>query len=420
MELGNSLTMDLSQKLVLTQRMKLSIEILQMNSEELDEFIKKEQESNILIRVEKSSTSVGSYRDDEYDPYSTIGSEDPSFYDLLYEQIGEQKLGRVMKEICEYIVDNIDSRGYLSHWIRHPYNQFDFDRGLEIVRGFEPRGVGADDLRGCLLLQLCEDEVYERILVEDYLEELAYGDKRGIAKGIGITIDTLDRVIERVKNLNPIPSKGYYVEGKKEKLLPDAYVKIVDGRLEVEMNEEVVPKILIEQSEISIYEAKYEKYIKRCRERAQFIINCINQRQQTLKKVIMKTSEKQKTYLLGGKLKPLTLVEVADNLEVHQSTVSRAVKNRYIDIEGSVISLKTFFAKQYRPKHSSGMCEEVTRENIKEKIYEIILLEDRKKPYSDDKIVKILAQKKIEISRRAVAKYREEMKVPASSKRKRR
>ena len=412
--------MDLSQKLVLTQRMKLSIEILQMNSEELNEFIKKEQESNILIRVEKSSASVSSYRDDEYDPYSTIGSEDASFYDLLYEQIGEQKLDRTMKEICQYIVDNIDSRGYLSHWVRHPYNQFDFDKGLKIVRGFEPRGVGADDLRGCLLLQLGEDEVYEKVLVEDYLEELAYGDKKVIAKGIGITIDILDRVIERVKSLNPIPSKGYYVEGKKEKLLPDAYIKIVDGRLEVEMNEEVVPKILIEQLETPLYEAKYEKYIKKCRERAQFIINCINQRQETLKKVIEKTSEKQKTYLLGGKLRPLTLVEVADNLEVHQSTVSRAIKNRYIDIEGSVISLKTFFAKQYRPKQSSGMYEEVTRENIKEKIYEIIMLEDRKKPYSDDKIVKILAQKKIEISRRAVAKYREEMKVPASSKRKRR
>ncbi len=417
----NSLSIGLSQKLFLTQKMKLSLKILQMNSKELNEFIQKEQESNILIKIEKREIGRrNSYKDSEYDPYGEVTEKEISFYDHLYSQIGELSLTQRMKEICEYIVDNIDSRGYISHWLRHPYNQFDFEKCLEIVRGFDPIGVAGDDLKSCLLLQLNEDEIYEKIIIEDYLEDLAYGDKRKIAKSVGIDMKKMIKAIERIKSLNPIPSNGYYIEERREKLIPDAYVKVDGENINIKLNEQVIPRILIEQSESSCGNKKYEKYISKCRKRAEFIISCIKQRQETLKRVIEEVIIRQKEFFLGGELKPLTLLEVADSLEMHQSTVSRSIKNRDIDIDGRIMTLKDLFAKQFKPRNNNGTTDEMTRDYIKDIIYKTVMTEDKNKPYSDETLAKLLLKEKIKISRRTIAKYREEILLPSSSKRKRR
>jgi len=426
MELGNSITIGLSQKLFLTQNMKLSLKILQMNSNELNEFIQREQETNILMKVEKkdmgNSKNIKNSKNNEYDFYKDIDGKEISFYDHLYSQIGEQSLTEKMREICEYIVDNIDSRGYLSHWLRHPYGQFDFEKGLEIVRAFEPRGVGGNDLKACLLLQLDSDEIYEKIIVEDYLEELAYGDQNKIAKDLGINIEKTKKAIKRIKNLNPIPSNGYYIEEKREKLIPDIYITVdkVNKNIDVKLNEEIIPNILIEQTEISTQDKKYEKYLIKCKKRAEFIINCIKQRQETLKKVIEEVVIRQQEFFFNKELKPLTLSEVATSLGIHQSTVSRSIKNRIIDIDGRTITLKELFAKQFKPKNDDGTTDDITRKQIKNIIYEIIMAEDKNKPYSDQILVKLLLKDKIKISRRTIAKYREEISLPSSSKRKRR
>jgi len=421
MKLENSLSIGLSQKLFLTQKMKLSLKILQMNSKELNEFIEKEQETNILIKVEKRDIGTkSSYKDNEYDLYKDLAGKEISFYDHLYSQIGEQTLDQKMRGICEYIVDNIDSRGYLSHWLRHPYNQLDFEKGLEIVRNFEPLGVGGNDLRACLLLQLNSDEIYEKIIIEEYLEDLAYGDKRKIAKDIGISMEKMIEVIKRIKSLNPIPSNGYYIEERGERLIPDVYIK-VDGRnIDIKLNEEAIPRILIEQFEISTQDKKYERYITRCKKRAEFIIGCINQRQETLKRVVEEVVTRQKEFFLNKELKPLTLLEVATSLGIHQSTVSRSIKNRSIDIGGKTMTLKNLFAKQFKPKNDNGTTDEMTRKQIKNIIYKIVMTEDKDKPYSDEALVRLLLKDKIKISRRTVAKYREEISIPSSSKRKRR
>lgn len=421
MKLENSLSIGLSQKLFLTQKMKLSLKILQMNLKELNEFIEKEQETNILMKVEKRDIGRGrSYKDNEYDPYGEVSEKEISFYDHLYFQIGEQNLSQQEKEICEYIIDNIDSRGYLSHWLRHPYNQFDFDKSLEIVRGFDPKGVAGDDLKSCLLLQLNDDEIYEKIVLEDYLEELAFGDKHKIAKNIGIDMRKMMKIIERIKSLNPIPSNGYYVEERREKLIPDIYIKVDGENINIKLNEEVIPRILIEQSESSTESKKYKRYILQCRKRAEFIISCIKQRQKTLERVVEEVVLRQREFFFNGELKPLTLLEVADSLEIHQSTVSRSIKNRYIDIDGKTMTLKNLFAKQFKPKNNNENANEVTREHIKTILYKIIMEEDKNKPYSDEILVKLLLKNKIKISRRTVAKYREEILLPSSSKRKRR
>lgn len=423
MELKNSITIGLSQKLFLTQDMKLSLKILQMNSNELNEFIQREQETNILMKVEKKDTGNNkSYKNNEFDVYKNIGGKEISFYDHLYSQIGEQSLTKKMREICEYIVDNIDSRGYLSHWLKHPYNQLNFEKALKIVRSFEPLGVGGNDLKACLLLQLNSDEIYEKIVIKDYLEELAYGDKCKIAKEIGISMEKMIDVIKRIKSLNPIPSNGYYIEEKKDKLIPDIYITVdkTNKNIDIKLNEEIIPNILIEQIENSTQDKKYEKYLIKCKKRAEFIINCIKQRQDTLKKIIEEVVIRQQEFFFNKELKPLTLSEVATSLGIHQSTVSRSIKNRTIDIDGKTMALKNIFAKQFKPKNDDGTSDEVTRKDIKDIIYKIVMTEDKNKPYSDETLVKLLLKDKIKISRRTIAKYREEMLLPSSSKRKRR
>ncbi|MCK5779896.1 MAG: RNA polymerase factor sigma-54 [Psychrilyobacter sp.] len=420
MKLENSLSIGLSQKLLLTQKMKLSLKILQMNSEELNEFVQKEQENNILIKVEKNDIGKGkSYKDSEYDPYEKISEKEISFYDHMYSQIGEQSLTKNIRKICEYIVDNLDSRGYISHRLRHPYNQIDFEKGLKIVRGFDPLGVGGDDLKSCLLLQLNDEEIYEKIIVENYLEDLAYGDKDKLAKNIGVEKKKLVKLIKRIKSLNPIPSNGYYVVERIVNLVPDAYIKIDKKNINIKLNEEIIPKILIEQSMSSIDDKKYERYISKCKKRAEFIISCIEQRQETLKKVLEDVVRRQKEFFYNGELKPLTLLEVSDSLGIHQSTVSRTIKNRYIDIDGRTMTLKSLFAKKFKPKNDNGITNEMTRNQIKNIIYKVVMTEDKESPYSDKTLAKLLLNDNIKISRRTVAKYRDEMSLPSSSKRRR-
>ncbi len=419
MGLGFDISINVSQKLILTQRMKLSLKVLQMTNGELTELLKKEERENIFIRVERGpgGSKGKGYSDEEYDPYLRCRDEGPGFYDYLYEQVGELDITPHMRRICEYIIDNIDSRGYLSHWVRHPFIQMEFDRGLEIVRGLEPLGVGADNLKECLLLQLDGEEIYERILVEEYLEELAYGSPEEIARGMGISLKKFEEVSNRVRGLNPIPSRGYRVKRGESGITPDAYIKIEGGRIELEINEEAIPRVLLEEAERISDDPSYGRYIKRCRERAQAIIECIEKRRVTFERVVREVAEFQRDYFLGGRLKPLTMGGIAYSLEVHPSTVSRAIKERYIGIEGSVVGVKDLFAKRFSPKGEETFGEAPTRQEIKEKLQRIIAEERGEKPYSDERLVKIMGEAGVKISRRTITKYREEMDIPSSTKR---
>ncbi|GLI54647.1 RNA polymerase sigma-54 factor [Propionigenium maris DSM 9537] len=419
MGLGFDISIDVSQRLILTQRMKLSLKVLQMTNGELAELLKREERENIFIRVERGTgTPKGkSYSDEEYDPYQGCRDEGPDFYDYLYEQVGELDITPHMRRICEYIIDNVDSRGYLSHWVRHPFIQMEFDRGLEIVRSLEPSGVGADNLKECLLQQLDGEEVYERTLVEDYLEELAYGSPGEIARQMGISIKKLEEAAARVRGLNPIPSRGYRVKRGERGITPDAYIKVEGDRIEVEINEDATPKVLMEEAERVSDDPRYGRYIKKCRERAQAIIECIEKRRETFERVVREVADFQRNYFLGGRLKPLTMAEVAYNLELHPSTVSRAVKERYIGIEGSTIGVKELFAKRFSPKGEERLGGGATRSEIKEKLQEIIAKENRDKPYSDEKLVGVMGEAGVKISRRTITKYREEMEIPPSTKR---
>ena len=420
MGIGFDISIDVSQRLIISQRMKLSLKVLQMTNGELAELLKREERENIFVRVERGTRgSVGKGNsDNEYDPYLNCGEQEPSFYNYLYEQVGELDISPHMRRICEYIIDNIDSRGYLSHWVRHPFIQMNFDRGLEIVRGLEPAGVGADNLKECLVLQLDVDEVYERILIEDYLEELAYGSQEEIARGMGISRERLKKAVGRVKSLNPIPSRGYRVETAGRGVTPDAYVKIKGGRVEVEINEEAIPRVLIEEAERVTEDPQYGKYIQKCRERAKAIIHCMEKRRETFERVVRDAVKYQEEYFLGGRLKPLSMAEAAYNLEVHPSTVSRAIRDRYISIDGSVVRVKELFAKRFTSRRKESAPESsATRAEIKEKLQRIIAVESKEKPYSDEELAKLMEENGIEISRRTIAKYREEMNILSSTKR---
>ncbi len=419
MGLGFDISIDVSQRLILTQRMKLSLKVLQMTNGELADLLKKEERKNIFIRVERGTGSPRgkSYSDEEYDPYQGCRDEGPDFYDYLYEQVGELDITPHMRRICEYIIDNIDSRGYLSHWVRHPFIQMEFDRGLEIIRGLEPQGVGADNLKECLLLQLDGEDIYERILVEDYLEELAYGSPEEIARRMGISMKKLEGVAARVRRLNPIPSRGYRVERCERGITPDAYIKVVDDSIEVEINEEAIPRVLMEEAERISDDPRYGRYIKRCRERAQVIRECIEKRRVTFERVVREVVNFQRDYFLGGRLKPLTRGEIAYNLELHPSTVSRAIKERYIGIDGSVIGVKELFPRKFSPKGGEDFAKSPTRMEIKEKLQRIVAEENREKPYSDEKLVKVMKEAGVNISRRTITKYREEMSISSSTKR---
>ncbi len=419
MEIGFSLSAKLEQKQIISQSMKLSLKILQMSLSDLEGFLKEEQVKNPFLKVEWPQSRGSSYRDDEYDPYKSLGDSEPSFYDYLYNQIMELNLKDEIANICRYIVDNVDERGYLSHFIRHPFKQSKFDKALEIVRTLEPKGVGADTLEECLLLQVDKSDSFTREVIENHLEDIAYLKPESVAKKLGTTVKKIEEAIEKIRKLNPLPSRGFYIGKTLEKVSPDAYIEVEDEEISIRLNRELIPKISVEGEEGESKEKGYERY-KNCNiSKAEFIIKCIEQRERTFSKILEEVVKKQRSFFYGKTLTPLTLKEISETLDLHESTISRAIKNRYIDFRGRSIPLRELFVKRYKSKLKRLGFKVLSIDDVKEKLKVIIEAEDKKKPYSDDDIVEIFKGYKIAIARRTIAKYRKEMGIGSSRQRRR-
>lgn len=407
MKIEFNLNTTVTQSLIINQNMKLSLKILQMTTKELNDFIKKEESENLFMEVKKEGLKINKIS--SINPYEFIGRK-VSFYDYLHDQIREIIIDNKIKEICHFIIDNIGSNGYLNHWVRHLYNPKKFEKALKIVRSLEPRGVAGDNLKECLLLQLEEKDTNEKLIIENHLEDLASNKIDRIKRKLEINDEDLNNSIMKIKSLNPIPSRGFYVEENNRFIEPD--VRINKNDMEITFTTGNIPEILIEQSEGNNYKnTEYNKYVVRCQNRAKFIIKCIKQRQKTFEIVTKAIIKIQGKYIKGGELEGLTLIDIGDEIGVHASTVSRAIRNRCIEIDGKVVPLKQLFAKKFNSKKITRLC-------IKNEIKKIIDEEDEKKPYSDENIAKILSKKGIKISRRTIVKYRKELCILTSAKRK--
>ena len=458
MKLDFNLNLGQEQRLIMTQQMQLSIKLLQMSTYDLREYIEKEFIENPILegdfdflqedkKIEDKidykemikylefdnygSQSYGEYnKEDDVSPFNFI-SDKESLTEYLKEQLIESEEDEYKKAIVSYMIESLDNKGYLDMSLEEICEELNIslelgEEALEILQDLDPDGIGARDLKECLKIQLIKkgllDDNLEKI-IDEYLDLIADNKFNVIAKNLKITAKEAQDLGDIIKKLEPKPSRGFYTGDEVKYIIPDAAIRKIDGEYFVIMNEGVIPRLSISNIYKEVLNNKEDKdtenYVKEKLSSAMFLIKSIEQRKSTLLKILEKVVEIQKDYFDKGQkyLKPMTLKEMAEIIEVHESTVSRAVKDKYILTSFGTVKIKDLFTTGLSVNKSQG--EEIAVINIKKQIKAMIDEEDKKKPLSDQEICNRLNENNLNISRRTVAKYREELEIKSSSKRKR-
>ena len=480
MALEQKLHLKLSQKLIMTPSLQQAIKLLQLSKLELQEVLNQELLENPLLEEsaeeakqeeaeveaqEKTQTEEeakaaepapekerDSFDEIDYDAYfqdyieygynPRMGEDHeefpientltrpPNLTDHLAWQLGMSDVSPAVKDIGAFIIGNIDEDGYLRATNEEiaasgPHDPADVEKAVEAIQSLDPIGVGARDLRECLLLQLAFLEVDNMLvesIVRDHWDMFMQRHFVQISKALGIDMKTLEGVVEIIKHLDPKPGRKYsneraiYVE-------PDVYIQKVGDDYIIVLNEDGMPKLRINGSYRSMLNSMDSKsdgetvnYIKDKIRSAVWLIKSLDQRQRTIYKVAESIVKHQREFLERGIdfLRPLVLRDVADDIQMHESTVSRVVSNKYMHTPRGLFLMKYFF-------HSgidSDTGEDISSLTVKKKIQGFIDGEDPRKPLSDSKIMKILNDEGINIARRTVAKYRDELNIPSSTDRK--
>lgn len=396
-------------KLVLTQEMKLSLNILEMSLYDLERYLIKTTEINPLIDVEFSNNYGKKYSsdDEEFSPLDLAHKEE-SLIDYLEEQIGYLKIDKKTEFLCKYIINNLDKKGYLTLSKKEikdliKFSMRDVEKALEIVKNLEPVGIGASNLEECLIIQLHKKNINDIVLenlIKYFLKELSEKKYGEISEKLKISENKIKNYLEVIRKLNPIPARGFYMGDVTNYIAPEAEIKMVDGEYQVVMLNENIPKIKIKEIENRENKTFYNSAVS--------LVNFIEKRRETLKKILEILLERQYSFFSeeNGKLKTFTSKELSEILKLHQSTVSRAIKNKYVLTEKGIMRIKDLFVLND------------TKEIVYSLIEELILEEDRKKPYTDQEIADYIKGQKIDIARRTIAKYREELGIKSASKRK--
>ena len=393
----------LTQSLKLSQMMKLSINILKMSVMDLNNFIEKEISKDLGISVELNYSNQENY-DNEKEVEINYLTDEKNFFQILEEQLSYFKIETKIKEICIFIINNLNKKGYLELSkieIKDILEVSDKElkEAFDIIHNLEPYGVGAYSLEECLKIQLkvknlIDDKLF--LFIDNYLYLLADKKYNLIKEKLNINEDVLFSYIDIIKSLNPIPSRGYSV-GKVRKIIPDILVEIKKDEIFYEINRASIPQI-------NIKDKLNDKYYKKINE----IVSCIEKRFETIDKIMKIIIREQKIFFTsqGKKINTLKISDIADKLNLSPSTVSRAVKEKYIKTNFGIISLRKLF----------NLDSEVFLHQ--QKILEYIENENKEQPFSDQDIVNLLEKEGIKIARRTVTKYREKLGYKSSHKRK--
>ncbi|HWD91153.1 MAG TPA: RNA polymerase factor sigma-54 [Verrucomicrobiae bacterium] len=351
-----------------------------------------------------------------------------SLQEMMLEQVRESNLSEEQWPIAELLIGNIDDYGYLKATLEElsatstlPIEKI--STVLSVIQTFDPPGVGARDLRECLMLQLersKQENTLEYRIVRDYMEALGKRRIPEISRGTACELDEVQEALERIARLEPRPGRAFLPDND-QYVLPEVFVQRVGDDFLVTNNNEHIPhlrisntyKDLMAQGENS---AEVRNYIREKIRAGKFLIKSLHQRQATILNIAKEIVKRQHDFMDKGVafLKPLTMVQVAEVVGVHETTVSRAVSGKYMQTPQGIFEMKYFFTAGIQTATGDG----VSNTSVKDMIAEIFKGEDTTKPLSDQEVVKMLKEKGIVIARRTVAKYRTELNILPSNLRK--
>ncbi|MDA7916279.1 RNA polymerase factor sigma-54 [Verrucomicrobia bacterium] len=351
-----------------------------------------------------------------------------SLQEHLLEQVRLSELTGSLSAIGELIVGNIDDFGFLQTSVDElsfstSIPREEIETALEVIQTFDPVGVGARDLRECLLIQLERANrihTHEYRIINDHMDTLGKRRFPDLARMTGLSIEDVQAAATRIANLEPRPGRTFLPDNQTY-VVPEVFVRHSDGEYIITTNNEHVPHLRISNTYKDIMsqsnsDESTREYIREKVRAGKFIIKSIHQRQQTIINIAKEIVKRQRDFLKKGitYLKPMTMVQVAEVVGVHETTVSRAVSGKYMETPQGIFEMKFFFTSGIKTTGGSDM----SNTSVKEIISELIKTEPSSKPFSDDAIVKALKDKDIIIARRTVAKYRSELNILPSNLRK--
>jgi RNA polymerase sigma-54 factor len=472
---GLKLNLKVSQRQILTPGLVQMVSVLALNRLELREMINQEMIANpVLEEQSEEPTQTDNYADenflknetekvpekpesnpfDEFDvgtffnQYLDSGgdggqsverevSERPSFEkflssstgltDHLAWQLSVTISSDTVKELAESIIGNLDENGYLTASTEEllqegKYTQDDLDDALAVVQEFDPIGVGARDLRECLLLQLKAFDPTNSLaqqIVSEHLKQVQANQLKEVARALNRPLDIVKRALDVIKKLDPRPGLRY---NKTEPRLvePDVYFRKVDDQWQAFLNEDDMPQLRLSPTyrRLLVKDASdrdVRNYVKERFTAAIQLMKNIEQRKHTILRVCQSIIARQGDFFIHGPdaLKPMMIKEVAEEVGVHPSTVSRAVASKYAHTPQGVLELRSFFSESVNGPEGGGMSLLTLKRLVKKMIEE----EDSTKPLTDDQIAKKLDDNGIHVTRRTVAKYREDMRIPSTHQR---
>ncbi len=475
MKMQQVLRQRLEQKLKLAPQIIQSIEILQLPALDLQELITRELQENPVLEVgePESEEQLEPEQTPPTDADLERGREEPEYErlvdleDTYFEDFarprrktgGDEQYGKMeaMKDtpgrelslqeylfeqfklldlpdedrwIAEELIFNINDDGYLRFSLEEIVESIDTpvlyttaQRALKAVQGLGPTGIGAENLAQCLLLQInggSPDASFIRELIENHLNDIGQNRYPKIAKDTGRSIEEIKAAIERIRTLNPRPGT-LYSSKTAPYVIPDSIVECIDGEYRTRLEDGYIPPLYINDSYKDLLKEhkdnkKISEFVKTKLDSARWLIDAIQQRRNTLYRIISKIVEIQEGFFDKGveHLKPLKMQEVADGIGVHNSTVSRAISNKYVQTPRGVFPLKFFFSGG--TSVSDGSVE--SRVSVKQRVKDIIDNEDKSKPLSDDEVARLLKKAGLDVARRTITKYRRMMSIPSSRQRK--
>ena len=428
--------MHLKQNLELTfsQQMDLSLKILSWDIERVLSYLEEETLNNPLLEIQSPSTLVKeklftttspSRFNAEKDQDSVLNyySDELTLMDDLLMQLNTLKdLPHSLREAARLLIEHLDKNGYLFEDLKEIAQTYDVKEsilivGLEIIQSFEPKGVGAQSITECLMLQLNSEDKLSAQVISQHLQDLADNKLDTIRTSLKVTLDEVVQAVERIKSLNPKPGASYATNEFTKFIVPEAAIKISDNQLTIEFYDELIPKVKVNSDYHSLQtksDSDTKKYIKEKTYDVRSIQYSIQNRKNSIRKIVTYLVNFQQDYFLKGPkhLKPLTQKELAQHFEINESTISRAIKAKYLYTPAGMIELKDLFMESFTSNPTT------TKNVIYSYIEELISTENKAKPLSDNKITEKISEKGVTVSRRTIAKYREELGIENKQRRK--
>lgn len=425
-------------KLAMTQELSQAIALLQYSAQELSEFLENKALENPLLQIENVNVQPMNplidrnrkkHQKAEKNWIEQIAAKSFSLEEQLLSQLNIKALSREQLRVIRYLIQHLDENGYLADDLHEIASKLKISSELAencllMIQSLEPVGIGARNLQECLLIQVeyedPDNELAKRILT-DYFVPFAEKKWKQIAKELQVSLKDIQTVFDEIQLLNPKPGAMLGRETSAY-IIPDVIIEQTAEGLTVRMFDDTIPKITFNDQYFNKFKDKDQQVSRFLQDKLQdyqWILKSIEQRRETLTRVVAKIVEKQTAFFQKGpqNLVPMTMKELAAELDIHESTVSRAVREKYVQTPIGTFTLKSFFTSTIQTVSGD---ENTSSTQVKNAISKLIDNENKEKPLSDQDIVEQLKTAEgIVVSRRTIAKYRDQLGIPSSSKRKR-